>query len=403
MNTYLLLKTSLRSLRKHKMRSLLTTLGIIIGVISIISVLSIGEGAKYKIRKEIEGIGTNFMILLAGEPKHKTMGPGTSVSLKKKDLKAIREECDDVYQSSPSSFRPMMAIHGGNNWKTLVIGVEESYFDIRRWNLTEGEYFTIQDERSRNKVAILGQTTRKELFKNKDPIGKTIRIKGLPFKIVGVLDEKGKTPHGVDQDDTIFVPFSTFQKKLTGLKGISAIIMSAKTKEKMAPAARQIRSVLRQSRRLQPEEENDFTLFTQDDIAQAAEAASKVLSLLLIIIASISLLVGGIGIMNIMLVTVTERTKEIGIRMALGATTNMILKQFILEAITICLIGGLFGLGLGVLLAKSVGFILGWPIAIALNPVIISLTSSILVGLFFGYYPAYQASQLNPVDALVER
>lgn len=403
MNTYLLLKTSLRSLRKHKMRSLLTTLGIIIGVISIISVLSIGEGAKYKVRKEIEGIGTNFMILLAGEPKHKTMGPGTSVSLKKKDLKAIREECDDIYQSSPSNFRPMMTIHGGSNWKTLVIGVEESYFDIRRWALTEGEYFTIQDERSSNKVAILGQTPRKELFKNKDPIGKTIKIKGLPFKIVGVLDGKGKTPQGMDQDDTIFVPFSTFQKKLTGLKGISAIIMSAKTKERMSPASRQIRSVLRQSRRLQPGEEDDFTLFTQDDIAQAAEAASKVLNLLLIIIASISLLVGGIGIMNIMLVTVTERTKEIGIRMALGATTNMILNQFILEAITICLIGGLLGLGLGILLAKSVGFFLGWPIAIALKPVVISLTSSILVGLFFGYYPAYQASQLNPVEALVER
>ncbi|HBS47659.1 TPA: multidrug ABC transporter substrate-binding protein [Candidatus Dependentiae bacterium] len=403
MNFYLLLQSALRSLSKHKTRSLLTTLGIIIGIISIISVMSIGEGAKFRVNKEIQGLGTNFIIILSGEPKHRAMGPGMSTSLKDKDFRAIMDECEDIYQASPAIMRIAKVVRENQNWKTTIAGVDSNYLDIRQWPLAEGDFFSPQDMRSGNKVAVLGKTVRKELFGTEEVLGKTIRIKGLPFKVVGVLTEKGKMPNGMDQDDAILAPFSTVQRKIAGIHGMGAIIISVATSDKMDKTTQQIRSVLRQTRKLQPDDDDDFTLFSQNDVAQAADAATKVLNMLLMIIASISLLVGGIGIMNIMLVTVTERTKEIGIRMALGATTYKILTQFILEAIIICLFGGLIGLACGIVLSKVVGITLGWPVVISAKPVILSLSSSILVGLFFGYYPAYKASRLNPVEALIER
>lgn len=394
----------MRSLSNHKTRSLLTTLGIIIGVVSIIAVMSIGEGAKYKVGKEIEKLGTNFIIVLATQPKHFAMrGSGIHMTLKQEDYRALLEECDDLALISPGVQAPAKVVYEGNNWQTLITGLNEHYLEIRQWKLLRGEFFTEQDVRSGNKVAVLGISVAKELFKGEDPIGKTIRIKRLPFKVIGIAEEKGRSPDGRDQDDTVMAPVTTVQRKIMGRTQYGAFLMSAKSKERLSAAAGQVRAILRQKHRIKEGEDDDFTLFTQDDISQATDAASAVLNLLLLIIASISLIVGGIGIMNIMLVTVTERTKEIGIRMALGATTQNILTQFLLEAVSICLFGGLLGVFLGVITAVFVGHLLSWPIYISPMSVVLSLGSSVFIGLFFGYYPAYKASQLDPVEALIER
>ncbi len=403
MNFIYLLRSAIKSLRHHKMRSLLTTLGIIIGIVSIIAVMSIGEGAKYKVRKEIEKMGTNFIIVIAAPPKNLQQRGNVFLTLKPSDEKAIREECKDIYLFTPNCMYQSKVITEGANWQTMILGTRECAVEIRRLSFIRGENFTEQDDISGSKVAILGLRVAKELFGDKDPIGATIRIKKIPFRVVGVLAEQGRSPDGRDLDDFVAVPLSTAQRKLLGKTNYSAFMMSTYTPDKMQKVAQEVRSILRQKHRLQDYEEDDFTIFTQADALQASDAASAILNLLLVIVAAISLIVGGIGIMNIMLVTVTERTKEIGIRMALGATTNSILTQFILEAITICLIGGLLGVLIGIGISESVGLILGWPIFISRKALVISLTSAAFVGLFFGYYPARKASLLNPVEALLEQ
>lgn len=404
MNFTLLLRSAFRSLHHHKMRSLLTTLGIIIGVVSIIAVMSIGEGAKYKVNKEIEKLGSNFIIVLATPPKTFTQQHGTTFfTLKPGDLQAIREECTDVKHISPGVTTSITAVFEGTSWQTFIFGINEEYFDIRDLKLTKGNFFTDQDVRAGNKVVVIGKQIVTELFKDTEPLGQTIRIKKLPFKVVGVLAEQGRTPDGRNLDDVLFMPVSTALRKLLGKTNYNAIVMSAANKGSMPGIARQVRSLLRQRHQLLEKDEDDFTLFTQDDAMKASEAAGTVLSLLLLIIASISLIVGGIGIMNIMLVTVSERTKEIGIRMALGATTASILTQFILEAIVICLIGGLVGVGLGIGISEFVGASLGWPIFISRKAIALSLGSAAFIGLFFGFYPAHKASRLNPVEALIEQ
>ncbi len=402
MNFYQLFTSAIRSLRNHKVRSLLTTLGIIIGVVSIIAVMSIGEGAKKRVNQTIEKLGSNFIIVLGASPKHLSQRTGVALTLKPADLAAIEYECDDIAYISPGVMTPIKAVSEGANWQTTLGGVNQDYALIRNWKITRGEFFTEHDVRTGNKVVVLGQVVAKELFKNEDPLGKTVRIKRLPFKVIGILEELGKTPDGRDQDDIIFAPIKAVQRKLMGKTNYSAFLLSTKTKDRMAATATLIQSILRQNHKLGPHDEDDFTFFTQDDISQASDAASQVLNLLLLIIASISLIVGGIGIMNIMLVSVTERTKEIGIRMALGATTRAILIQFILEAVTICLTGGIVGALIGIGVSEIIGFMLGWPIFISKSALVISLSSSALIGLFFGYYPAYKASQLNPVEALLD-
>lgn len=402
MNFYQLSTSAFRSLRNHKVRSLLTTLGIIIGVVSIIAVMSIGEGAKARVNQTIEKLGSNFIIVLGASPKHVSQRSGLALTLKEADLHAITFECDDIACISPAVMQPIKAVSETSNWQTIIAGVNQDYMKIRNWQMRAGVFISEPDVRSSNRVAVLGTVTARELFGAENPIGKTIRIKKLPFKVIGLLEELGKTPDGRDQDDIIVAPVSTVQRKLMGKTAYSAFLLSTKTKERMDATASLIRAILRQKHNLGPSDEDDFTFFTQNDISQASDAASGVLNLLLLIIASISLIVGGIGIMNIMLVSVTERTKEIGIRMALGATTQTILIQFILEAVTICLSGGIAGAILGIGTSKLIGFCLGWPIFISQSALIISLSSSALIGLFFGYYPAYKASQLNPVEALLD-
>ncbi len=402
MTFILRLRFALRSLRHHKMRSLLTTLGIIIGVVSIIAVMSIGEGAKYKVRKEIEKMGANFIVALAASPKTLTQRGNMYFTLKPTDVQAIQDECKEIRLISPAVQYQGKVITEGANWQTSIGGVNEDYLEIRQLKMDRGEFFSAQDIRSASKTATLGLTVAKELFGDKDPVGHIIRIKKIPFRVIGVVAEQGRSPDGRDMDDCVFVPITTAQRKLLGKTNYNALIMSAAHKDQMPIASRQVRSILRQKHRLLETDEDDFTIFSQDDAFQASEAASSILNLLLIIIASISLIVGGIGIMNIMLVTVSERTKEIGIRMALGATTYSILTQFIMEAVTICLIGGLVGVFFGVTTAEAVGYLLDWPIVISQKSLIISLVSASLTGLFFGYYPARKASLLNPVDALIE-
>lgn len=404
MNAFLLTQTAFRTLRHHIVRSVLTTLGIIIGVVSIIAVMSIGEGAKQRVNQTIQKLGANFIIVLGGSPKSLSQSRGgAGYTIKPGDFLAVKEECEDVHLISPGVVFPFKVVYDGANWQTQIGGVNEDYLDIRQWNLAEGNFFTSQDVKSGNKVAVIGSTIKKELFGDADPIGKTIRIKKLPFKVIGVLEEIGKSPDGRDQDDIIQVPITVALRKLLGKQNYAALIMSAHDKERLAAATEQVRSIIRQRHRVLENDEDDFTIFTQDDIAQATDAASMVLNLLLFIIASISLIVGGIGIMNIMLVSVKERTKEIGIRMALGATTSSILTQFILEAIIICMIGGLLGASIGIGTAQIIGLLLEWPIFISKYAVAISLLSSAMIGLFFGFYPAYQASMLNPVEALIEK
>jgi len=399
----ILLGSAFRSLRHHKMRSLLTTLGIIIGVVSIIAVMSIGEGAKHQVRQQIEKMGANFVVILAAPPKAITQRGNVYFTLKPSDVQAIKDECPEVYLISPGVQYQEKVITEGANWMTTVGGVNEDYLEIRQLTTTKGEFFTAQDVRASSKVVVLGIRVAKELYGDRDPIGTIVRIKKIPFRVIGVLSEQGRSPDGRDLDDNVLMPISTILRKLLGKTNYNALVLSVYHKEKMASASRQIRSILRQRHRLQPEDDDDFTIFTQDDAFQASEAASSILNLLLIIIASISLIVGGIGIMNIMLVTVTERTKEIGIRMALGATTANILIQFILEAITICLIGGILGCFVGIGISQFVGLLLQWPIFISREAVVISLSSAAFIGLFFGYYPALQASQMNPVEALLDQ
>ncbi|MFH1644771.1 MAG: ABC transporter permease [bacterium] len=404
----LLIITALSALNRHKTRSMLTTLGIIVGVVAIITVMSIGQGAKYKVQENIKKLGQNFIIVFGRSPKqfaNMKGGLGQNLTLKEKDLISIQKECDDIEKVSPILPKTKKVIYQNKNWQTMIGGVNKYIFDIRNLKLISGRYFNSNDINSKNRVAIIGTTILKELFEGEDPIGKKIIIKKLPFEVIGVMEEQGKSPDGRDQDDMIMIPVTTMQRKLLGLKNknFAMLIMKAASKDRMKQASAEVRAILRQQHKLRETDEDDFTIFSQDDVAQASEAASRILNILLLVIASISLLVGGIGIMNIMLVTVTERTREIGLRMAIGSTAASIQNQFIIESILICLLGGILGILFGVTTSIIIGKVLGWPIFISIQSILVSLFSSTLIGLFFGFYPAYQASQLNPVEALFEK
>jgi putative ABC transport system permease protein len=408
MNIFIILRVSFKSLLQHPMRSLLTMLGIIIGVLSIVTVRSIGEGAKIKVAQQIQNLGSNFVIAIAGSTKNRNVSGGRgsqgALTLKKKEFDIIEGEIPYIAYASPGIGTSVTARYEEQNWKTTLIGTNEVYPSIRVWPCISGAYFNQNDVNSASKTIVLGLTVAQKLFGNNDPTGKKIRINKIPFLILGVLTPKGKRPDGRDEDDMIFAPWTTVQRKIMGLTdGFSVFIFSATNKESTPKLVNEIRSILRQQHKLTPQDEDDFTVFSQDEIAKASDQAQTALTLLLLLIASIALLVGGIGIMNIMLVTVSERTKEIGIRLALGAQTSDILLQFVIESIIICIIGGSIGIGLGIGCALLIGSLLQWTIRIAISSIILGLGSSICIGLFFGYYPAYIASSMNPVDALAER
>ena len=405
LNIFSTIKISFRALSVNKMRSALTMLGIIIGIAAVITMVAVGTGASWRIAEQISSMGSNLLIIQLGSATAggARLGAGTLPRLTTRDAEAILKECPAVAEVAPTRQGRAQVVFGHSNWSTGVYGTTPGMLAAREWDLTLGRPFTQQDVRNATKVALLGQTVVNNLFGEQDPVGRTIRIKNIPFTVIGVLSVKGQSPQGQDQDDVIFVPVTTALKKLFGatFPGMVWFIMvKAKSVEDLPAAAKQINDLLRQRHHLGQKQDNDFTIRNLTQTMQIREQSAHVMTLLLGAIASVSLLVGGIGIMNIMLVSVTERTREIGIRMALGAKIWDIRLQFIAEALTMSLIGGVIGSFFGVSASMVLSSVLGWPIVVTVLSILLAFSLAGIVGIFFGFYPAYKASLLNPIDAL---
>jgi len=398
--------TALRALRRNKMRSVLTMLGIIIGVAAVIAMVSIGQGADYEIQKQIRSLGTNVLMVIPGATTAAGVrsGWGGVSNLTASDATALEKECPAI--AGVSHFRRQVAqvVAGDLNWSTVVQGATPSFFKLREWRVVTGAAFTPRDEETAARVAVLGQTVVDNLFgAGQDPIGATIRVKNVPFRVIGVLEAKGQTAWGQDQDDLVLMPFFTAERRVLGTEFIGTvdmILVSAVSEARLEEATEQIGEVLRQRHRIQPGEDDDFTVRSLNDMAKASESASQIMTNLLLGVASISLLVGGIGIMNILLVSVTERTREIGIRMAVGAKGRHILLQFLVEAIVLSMVGGLAGALLGIVSAKLISYFAQWPTLLSATAVVGSFLFSGAVGIFFGFYPARKAARLDPIVAL---
>lgn len=399
------IKISLRSLMVNKMRSGLTALGIIIGVGAVITMLAVGGGARQRIADQISSMGSNLLIVMPGSTTSGgvRMGSGTQSTLSTMDADSIQKECSAVLYVAPVLNGTAQVVYGSQNWSTGITGTTPSMLEVRDCGLDSGRPFTVEDVRNAAKVCLLGQTVVDNLFGGMNPIGQDIRIKNVPFTVVGVLERKGQSPNGQDQDDTIYVPVTTAQKKLfgTSFPGMVRIIMvQAKGPQELTTSEKQITELLRQRHHTGQKQDDDFTVRNLTQMMQAAEQSTKVMTLLLGAIASVSLLVGGIGIMNIMLVSVTERTREIGIRMAVGARTWDIRLQFIIEALILSLIGGVLGIIIGVSGSKVLSLAAGWSTIVSLLSILLAFSFSGFIGIFFGFYPAYKASLLDPIEAL---
>jgi putative ABC transport system permease protein len=396
------LRIALRALRRNKLRSFLTMLGIIIGVGAVIAMVAIGEGAKALVRAQIASLGTNVIVILPGSsvPGGVRTGVGGVRTLVDTDAHAVMEEVPAVGFASPSLRSTQQVIAGNQNWATLVQGVSPEFQQIRDWQIEDGRFITDGDLDSAAKVAVIGQTVADNLFGNDDPIDAVIRVRNIPFRIVGILQGKGQTGQGIDQDDTIMVPYTTMQKRIMRITWVQSIHVSVVSSERMQEAQQQITALLRQRHKIQTDQEDDFLIRNLSDIAAASSGTTEVMAILLGCIASISLLVGGIGIMNIMLVSVTERTREIGIRMAVGARSRDIMLQFIVEAVVIAALGGALGILIGIGSSNMIHKIMEWPILIRPDIIAFALLVSGGVGVFFGFYPARKAARLDPIDAL---
>ena len=396
------LKIALRALRRNKLRTVLTMLGMIIGVGAVIAMVSIGNGAKSQVEQQIASLGQNVILIFSGSVTRSGIhtGWGSAGTLTVDDAEAIAHEIPGVAGVSPEVRNNGQIAAGNENWFTQIMGESQDYFTIRQWPVVQGAPFTAQDVRSANKVAVIGKTVADQLFPGENPIGKILRVKSSPFMIVGVLKAKGMNMMGMDQDDTVIIPYTSAMKRLMGVTTLRSMMVQAARPDLMATVEQQITALLRQRHRITPDKDDDFTVRNQEEIAAAATETSKVMTGLLAAIASVSLLVGGIGIMNIMLVSVTERTREIGIRMAVGARGRDVLLQFLTEAVTLSVIGGVIGIGLGFGISQLLSSKMGWPTLTSPSSVIIAFFFSAAVGIFFGFYPARKASQLDPIDAL---
>jgi len=399
MNTF---RVALRALARNKMRSALTMLGIIIGVAAVIAVVSIGQGAQYLVQQGIQAMGTNAVFIAAGSNRAGGVrqGYGGVKTLTIDDMNAILREIPLIKQAAPAVQSRQQVVYGNQNWNTSVTGTTPNYFDIRNWPVQAGSVFSEEEVDLAENVCDIGTTVAKILFADENPVGKTLRVGNLPFRVDGVLESKGQNVTGQDQDDVIFAPYTTVQRKISGITWLQFINASAVTQEASLAAVAPITSLLRERHRIRNGDDDDFLIRTQADIADLANQTQSVMTMLLGGIASVSLLVGGIGIMNIMLVSVTERTREIGVRMAVGATEDDVRRQFLVEAVTLSMMGGAIGIVLGLVGSALISNFLTWPTLISGKAIVAAAIFSAAVGIFFGYYPAHKAAQLDPIEAL---
>jgi putative ABC transport system permease protein len=401
------MRIAVRSLQVNKLRSALTMLGIIIGVGAVIAMVAIGSGAQARVAEQIQSLGSNLIIILPGSAAQGGVraGQGTVVSLSEDDALAIQREIPAVQFAAPSRRGNAQVVYGNLNWSTAIQGITTDFLDARDWTLVSGRPIGSEDVDGGTKVALLGQTTAQNLFGDTDPLDQIIRIRKVPFTVIGLLTPKGQTTWGQDQDDIILIPLSTAKKKVLGIdkanpRAVSVISVKVRPDEDMGTAEADIRALLRQRHRLQPYQDDDFWIRNLSEVLQTQEESSKVMTYLLAAIASVSLLVGGIGIMNIMLVSVTERTREIGLRMAVGARGRDILTQFLVEAITLSLIGGVIGIALGLAGSRAISYFAEWRTLVAPDAIVLAFGFAAGVGVFFGFYPARKAARLDPIEAL---
>jgi putative ABC transport system permease protein len=401
-NFGVLVRVALQALARNKMRSVLTMLGIIIGVGAVICSVAVGEGASNQVEEQIRSIGDNMVWIEAGGRNVNGLRTGSrgTKSLTLGDARAIEQQVPMVFNVSPHVDTTVQVIYGNQNWSTQVRGVSPEYLAVRRWSVARGSLFLASDVEHAANVCVLGRTVADTLFGGEDPFGKTIRVKNLPCRVIGVLAPKGQSAFGQDQDDVLLMPYTTVQRKIKGIDWLDDIMCSAQSLEAIAPAEQAITALLRERHHLRPDEEDDFNLRHPADIAQASAQSQRVLTLLLASIASISLVVGGIGIMNIMLVSVTERTREIGLRMAVGATEESVQAQFLSEAVLLSLVGGGLGVLAGVAGSVAISDTLRWPTLIPVQAILMAAVFSMAVGVVFGYYPARKAARLDPIEAL---
>jgi putative ABC transport system permease protein len=402
----LTLRVALRSLRRNKLRSALTMLGIIFGVGAVIAMVAISQGADSFIQAQINSLGTNLVMVVPGAVTSAGVrsGSGGVSTLTAADARAIAKECPSVSAVAYLKRQVMQVVAGNQNWSTLIQGVSGDYLRVRPWPLAAGRFFTRQEEETAARVCLLGETAARNLFPTgQDPLEATIRIQNVPFRVIGLFMPKGQTGWGQDQDDTVVIPFSTAERKLIGneiLGVVNTILVSAQSASHTVQVEEEIRTLLRARHRIPAGREDDFDTRNLQDIAAASASASQVMTTLLASVASIALLVGGIGIMNILLVSVTERTREIGLRMAVGAKARHILLQFLVESMTLSMVGGLLGIVLGIGSAQLIAALASWPTLLSPSAIVGSFLFSGLVGVIFGYYPAYKASRLDPIEAL---
>jgi putative ABC transport system permease protein len=396
-----------RALRVNKLRSALTMLGIIIGVAAVIAMVGVGAGAQARVAEQIQSLGSNLIIVLSGSVTSSgiRLGTGSQLTISEDDATAIAREVPLVQAAAPSVRGTAQVVYGNLNWATSIQGVTPDYFEARDWPVTDGRAITPEDVDGAAKIALVGQTTALNLFGESEPLGQIIRIKKVPFTVVGVLSRKGQNSWGQDQDDVIMIPISTAKKKVLGVsqanpRSVGSISIKVRADEDMIEAEEQIRALLRQRHRLQPFQDDDFWLRNLSEVLQTQEESSRVMTYLLAAIASVSLLVGGIGIMNIMLVSVTERTREIGLRMAVGARRRHILLQFLIEAVTLSLIGGIIGIALGLGGSRAISYFAEWRTLVNPESILIAFGFAAGIGIFFGFYPARKASRLDPIEAL---
>jgi putative ABC transport system permease protein len=393
---------ALRALRRNKLRSGLTALGIIIGVASVVAMVAVGNGAQARIESQVSALGQNLLSVFAGSRRSGGVnsGLGSASSMTLADADAIRREVTDVVAVSPEDSTTAQAIANGRNWSTTVAGESPDYLKIRDWKLASGSMFTDREVRGAAKVAVIGSKTANELFGPLNPVGQTVRVQGIPFVIIGLLESKGAGMGGQNQDDRILIPYTTAMKRVTGDKYLRSINVQIVSADRMEVAQQQITALLRQRHRLTADRDNDFNIFNQKEIADTVSSISRIITLLLGAISGISLVVGGIGIMNIMLVSVTERTREIGIRIAVGAQPGDIRLQFLIEAITLSLLGGIIGVLFGVGASRLVAVVADFNAIVSAGSIILAFGVSFAIGVFFGFYPARKAAALDPIDAL---